>query len=431
MRFGTKQGFNGLGRWRLIALFFVMLALPVFAARPAYAQYTCPLCISTDIAGFAKDAASWAIDHAEQLVEFAWRQLDSARTKAQQTVLAVARTLSDVLGASLADQRQKDALGATSDIARAQIASQIRGQTMGRAPSNHGACVVIKFNQLAVQGESFFDTAQSLIKNLLYTRCPTGSGCDTPEEVGVEKGLVKNVGFNCAPSSTSSSTQDPDDKGLLCGADTFNFSEARIMEMPSTGSGQISISSDLHQKLWLGGLSKAFKIAGTRPPAPAATDNSNYANEYRNCLAAESGDLEVVAKRMARFTRPNCSDTANKAVCDAQQKLCNIALNNRGIPAGESLVKDCTKGLTLFQIQYLVHKACITDQAAIDEAGGNGGDDRAEDRNNTCFADLENWKRENEDDLEKFNTAVVHLANIHDTCWARLKPQQSSGTVTK
>ena len=418
----------------LLLIFVVGLGAP----RPAQAcgYLICPGdiifdagLVAEEAAGFAEKAAAWVTKHAEDLLEFLWEQGDAARVKAQQTVLSVAETLSLILGAEINNQRQKDALAARSDITRGQTAALNRGQTLGRAPTNNDACVVIKLNQAAVQGGSFFDVASSTVYNLLLTRCPAGSDCLGVSQVGVTKGVSKNVGVLCTPPA--SGAPNPEDSNLLCGAGSADFGKDRIMELPSAGAGQIKVSNDLHQRLWNAGMMRAFADAGPRPPAPLATENSNYSAAYKDCLGQETGDLTMIARHMARYTRPNCADAANKAVCAAQQMLCNIALNNRGVVGAEVGVTDCTKGLTPYQIEYLVHKGCMTDQGAIQKAGGasqhgsvyskGGGDDAAADKSGSCKERKARWEAGLKNELEYYNEARGRLAALQETCWSRLR----------
>jgi len=229
----------------------------------------------------------------------------------------------------------------------------------------------------------------------------------------------------------SSSCVDSDKDFIDADISFKTIDGTQLLEMPqilprSVGTTTVYVPNpeNKEQKMWVAAMHYLYNAAGPRPTPPYGSKMQTPQGmpinaAFNNCAADQSTLIYQCSKWIGKLTRPNCKGTGadpNLApVCQAGFEACKAyqaATNGAQMPPGF----DCSKGLSLYQAEYIDHAKCLSNQHVQDSAGtgiNHGSIIMARD---ICSQSMAAWRAQIAAEMGNCLNAVRGLNEIKK-CW--------------
>jgi hypothetical protein len=444
-------------RLTVLALFLSMLAMGVTAPKPAAAICTV-FCVDATAATKAETTsllAQWATNFAK------WAQQFELLTQIIQIVTTISNLLGDfmelfgdsmnvliatihvenALKSKMEILMHKDKMNVLTETPLAAVEAKLSGKhALPPDPKNRQHCYT-PVVRMGLGLESFpamvGKTVDEAINNSWRGPGMDGTGPSAAGALFMALFGKSDLGWEAMgspvddPPNSSMVSSDPDFYDAAINAKTLDMLleyPPHVCVKPETEctSGKAPKPTNKEQKLWVAAELYCYLAAGPRPSPPASKsmltpDAIVLTSQWSHCNAIRTAFVKQCRDKLKKHTRPDCTDSANDALCTFHYKICQAAKDGgvdvKNVIGDGKEDFDCKKqGLSYFQIEQLSRMACLSGQRYTDAFGGGVTGPEGTVMNDICDQSMATWRSQLAAEETAFVTALAGVQDLK-SCW--------------
>jgi hypothetical protein len=170
------------------------------------------------------------------------------------------------------------------------------------------------------------------------------------------------------------------------------------------------------QQAWIAAWHYCYEVTGPAPTKPSSdnplADDRIKMAQFDHCTALRSAFIKQCTDRLAKFSRPNCSDPNLSEICKIGMMACDAASPEMSLPFG------CNKGINLYQAEYVSNMPCVGEQRLMAIAKTGQGLTAVQTRHlDMCRATQAAWKAQLAKEEKNFVDGLRGIRKLKE-CWA-------------